>query len=56
MLSLPSAAVSLPSFNVLLKQTSVSGLSPGGFMAAQFSVAYSSIVKGAGIVAGGSYY
>lgn len=51
-----AAPVALPDFNVDIKQTSVSGLSSGGFMAVQFSVAYSSILKGAGIVAGGPYY
>jgi poly(3-hydroxybutyrate) depolymerase len=34
---------------------SVSGLSSGGYMAVQYSVAYSAGVKGAGIVAGGPY-
>jgi hypothetical protein len=46
----------LPAFNVDIHQTSVSGLSAGGFMAVQFDVAYSSILKGAGIIAGGPYY
>jgi hypothetical protein len=35
---------------------SVSGLSSGGYMAVQFDVAYSDIVKGAGVIAGGPYY
>lgn len=51
-----SAPVSLPAFNADIGQTSVSGLSSGGFMAVQFSVAYSSIIKGAGVIAGGPYY
>jgi len=46
----------LPTLNVDITQTSVSGISSGGFMAAQFQVAHSSIVKGAGIVAGGPFY
>jgi hypothetical protein len=33
----------------------VSGLSSGGFFAHQFHVAFSSLVKGAGILAGGPY-
>lgn len=37
-------------------QITVSGLSSGGYMASQFQVAYSSIVKGAGILAAGPYY
>jgi len=57
MLSLPARAqvVPLPSFNVDIKGTSVSGLSSGGYMAVQFEVAYSSFLKGAGIIAGGPY-
>jgi poly(3-hydroxybutyrate) depolymerase len=46
----------LPALNIDIKETSVSGLSSGAFMAVQFQVAYSSIVKGAGIVAGGPYF
>jgi poly(3-hydroxybutyrate) depolymerase len=46
----------LPALNIAIDETSVSGLSSGAFMAAQFQVAHSSIVKGAGIVAGGPYY
>jgi poly(3-hydroxybutyrate) depolymerase len=49
------AAEPLPSFNVDLAQTSVSGLSSGAFMAGQFHVAFSETVIGAGIVAGGPY-
>jgi len=57
-LSLPlnAATTSLPSFKVDERQTSVSGVSSGGFMAVQFEVAYSSIVKGAGVIAGGPYF
>jgi hypothetical protein len=51
-----AAPVALQNYNVDLTETSVSGLSSGGFMAVQFAVAYSSLVKGAGIVAGGPYY
>jgi len=52
-----AAPVSLPSYNVDASRTSVSGLSSGGFMAAQLHVAYSATFKaGAGIVAGGPYY
>src|SRR5262245_11469222 len=48
--------VSLPSYNVDINQTSVSGLSAGGYMAVQFDVAFSSILRGAGVIAGGPYY
>ncbi|MBS1190186.1 MAG: Poly (3-hydroxybutyrate) depolymerase [Rhodocyclaceae bacterium] len=46
----------LPALNVDIAETSVSGISSGAFMSVQFQVAHSSIVKGAGVVAGGPYY
>ncbi|HTY99028.1 MAG TPA: poly(3-hydroxybutyrate) depolymerase, partial [Rhodocyclaceae bacterium] len=57
--SLSAAADSiqpLPALNIDIAQTSVSGISSGGFMAVQFQVAHSAIVKGAGVVAAGPYY
>ncbi len=51
-----AAAKELPTYNVDLKQSSVSGLSSGGFMATQFHVAFSSTISGVGVVAGGPYY
>ena len=52
-----AAAVNLPQLNIDKTQTTVSGLSSGGFMAAQLHVAYSAtFAKGAGIVAGGPFY
>lgn len=55
-LSLPAtAAPPLPALNIDISQTSVSGISSGGFMTVQFQMAHSSIVKGAGVVAGGPY-
>jgi len=48
--------VSLPSYNVDINQTSVSGMSSGGYMAVQFDVAFSSILRGAGVIAGGPYF
>jgi hypothetical protein len=56
--SSPTAAqtVSLPSYNVDISQTSVSGLSAGGYMAVQFDVAFSSTLRGAGIIAGGPFF
>ena len=47
---------SLPPYAVDLAQTSISGLSSGGFMAAQYEVAYSNSLVGAGIVAAGPFY
>ena len=52
-----NAAVNLPQLNIDKTQTSVSGLSSGGFMAAQLHVGHSAtFAKGAGIVAGGPFY
>src|SRR3954451_21625177 len=50
------ASERLPSFNVDLGQTTVSGLSSGGYMAIQFHIAFSETVRGAGIVAAGPYF
>jgi hypothetical protein len=49
------AQAPLPALGAKLDATSVSGLSAGAFMASQFHIAHSSIVIGAGIVAGGPY-
>ena len=46
----------LPALNVDIAETSLSGISSGAFMAVQFQVAHSAIVKGVGIVAGGPYF
>ncbi|ALG69466.2 PHB depolymerase family esterase [Beggiatoa leptomitoformis] len=60
LLSLPivsvAETVSLPAYDADITQTSVSGLSSGAFMAAQFQVANSSKIIGAGIIAGGPFY
>jgi poly(3-hydroxybutyrate) depolymerase len=49
------AADPLPALTIDLPQTSVSGLSSGAYMAGQFHVAFSSILVGVGMVAGGPY-
>lgn len=46
----------LPAYGADPKQTSVSGLSSGAFMAVQMQVAYSGSIIGSGVVAGGPYY
>ena len=51
-----AAEPSLPALNADIAQTSVSGISSGAFMAVQYQIAFSALVKGAGIVAGGPYY
>jgi poly(3-hydroxybutyrate) depolymerase len=48
-------AAELPPLGADLSQTSVSGLSSGGYMAGQFNVAHSATVVGAGIVAAGPF-
>lgn len=54
--SVPASALeSLPSYNVNLEESSISGVSAGGFMAGQFHIAFSSKLKGVGIIAGGPY-
>jgi poly(3-hydroxybutyrate) depolymerase len=53
---LAAPAAPLPVLHILPGQTTVSGLSSGGYMAVQLHVAYSAtFAKGAGIVAGGPY-
>ena len=49
------AAVNLGQYNVDTSQTTVSGLSSGGFMANQLGIAYSSLFKGVGVFAAGPY-
>lgn len=50
------AAPALPRLGATLEQVTVSGFSSGAYMAGQFAVAYSSIVSGVGLVAGGPYF
>jgi hypothetical protein len=49
-------APSLPAFNADIRDSSISGISSGAFMAVQFGVAWSSTVKGVGAVAGGPFF
>ncbi len=46
---------SLRAYGADAAQVTVSGLSAGGFMAVQFAVAHSALVRGVGVVAGGPY-
>ncbi len=50
-----ASAERLPSYGATLSETSISGISSGAAMALQFHIVHSSIVKGAGIVAGIPY-
>ncbi|WP_205623994.1 poly(3-hydroxybutyrate) depolymerase [Marinobacterium rhizophilum] len=55
MASSAALATGLPAVGADIKRTSVSGLSSGAFMTSQLYVAYSDIMVGAGVVAGGPY-
>jgi hypothetical protein len=46
----------LRSYHAPIGESSISGISSGGFMAVQFGTAWSSIIKGVGVVAGGPYW
>jgi poly(3-hydroxybutyrate) depolymerase len=55
--ALPAAhAAPLPALKIDAANVTVSGLSSGGYMATQLHVAWSSMFKGAGVIAGGPYY
>jgi poly(3-hydroxybutyrate) depolymerase len=49
-------APQLAAYNADINESSISGISSGAFMAVQFGVSWSSIVKGVGVIAGGPYY
>jgi len=51
-----AASAKLQGFNADIKNTTVSGLSSGGFMAVQFHFAFSSYIKGAAVHAGGPFW
>src|SRR5262249_20402455 len=54
-LGVARAAVPLPQLNIDPSQTTVSGLSAGGFMAVQLGYGHSATFKGVGVFAGGPY-
>ncbi len=54
--SLAAEPTALMGYNADIKETSVSGISSGAFMAVQFGTAWSSTIKGVGVVAGGPYW
>jgi poly(3-hydroxybutyrate) depolymerase len=43
-------------YNAAIEESSISGISSGAFMAVQFGFAWSSIVQGVGVMAGGPFY
>lgn len=50
-----AVADKLPALNAAIGETSVSGISSGGYMAVQMQVVHASIMRGAGVVAGGPF-
>ena len=46
----------LGAYNAHVTESSISGISSGAFMAVQFGISWSSVVKGVGVIAGGPYY
>jgi hypothetical protein len=54
--SAQSGAPPLSAYNADIKESSISGISSGAFMAVQFGVSWSPIIKGVGVIAGGPYY
>jgi poly(3-hydroxybutyrate) depolymerase len=48
--------VKLKGYNASIGDSSISGISSGAFMAVQFGTAWSSVIAGVGIVAGGPYW
>lgn len=51
-----AAAEPLRAYKAPIGESSISGISSGGFMAVQFATAWSSVIRGVGIVAGGPYW
>jgi poly(3-hydroxybutyrate) depolymerase len=53
---LAAEPVALGSYNAAIGETSISGISSGAFMAVQFATAWSSVIKGVGVIAGGPFW
>jgi poly(3-hydroxybutyrate) depolymerase len=49
-------SIALRSYNAPIGESSISGVSSGAFMAVQFGTAWSSIINGVGVIAGGPYW
>ena len=56
LITVQAVAAPLPQLMLDRAQTTVSGLSSGGYMAVQLHVAWSSLFHGAGVIAAGPYY
>ena len=53
---LAAEPVPLRGYNAAIAESSISGISSGAFMAVQFGTAWSSVIKGVGVIAGGPYW
>src|SRR3984893_19523596 len=53
---LAAEPVALRGYNAAIGESSISGISSGAFMAVQFATAWSSVIKGVGVVAGGPFW
>src|ERR1700704_4946880 len=53
---LAAEPAALRGYNAAIGESSVSGISSGAFMAVQFGTAWSSVIKGVGVIAGGPYW
>jgi poly(3-hydroxybutyrate) depolymerase len=53
---LAAEPVALRGYNAAIGESSISGISSGAFMAVQFATAWSSVIKGVGVIAGGPYW
>src|SRR3954469_69113 len=53
---LAAEPVALRGYNAAIGESSVSGISSGAFMAVQFATAWSSAIRGVGVVAGGPFW
>src|SRR6202158_1555803 len=54
--TLAQEPVGLSGYNADISESSISGVSSGAFMAVQFGTAWSSVIKGVGVVAGGPFW
>ena len=54
-ISAEGTAPPLGVYNADIRESSISGISSGAFMAVQFGMSWSSIIKGVGVRAGGPY-
>ena len=50
------ALSTLPELDINMDEIVISGISSGAFFTVQFSIAYSRLIKGAVVFAGGPYY